>query len=84
MTADNIEDLLNIDKVRALEKIFTYFEQENKRCMDMLEFRTAMRKVGPYDYVMHIQTTKPLQRLMFAWPLNPSPIGTNSLGNQCR
>ena len=46
MTADNIEDLLNIDKVRALEKIFTYFEQENKRCMDMLEFRTAMRKVG--------------------------------------
>ena len=82
MTADNIEDLLNIDKVRALEKIFTYFEQENKRCMDMLEFRTAMRKVGLC--VMHISRrldSETIQAPKFCFT-SPCLTVTNSLGNQ--
>ena len=41
-----IEDLLTIDKVRTLERIFTRFEREQKRCMDIYEFRAAMRQVG--------------------------------------
>ncbi|KAI0235502.1 WD repeat-containing protein on Y chromosome [Lamellibrachia satsuma] len=40
-----IEDLLTIDKVRTLENIFTHFEREQKRCMDIYEFRAAMRQV---------------------------------------